>query len=213
MIKVYGLTAYVPALKGLVRDVRVTSLLEELGEKYERIVMDPVKGENRSPEYLKLNPTGKVPTITDGAVTLFESAAICEYLASSHGRFQPTSNTPAFWEHKQWCYYVLTNIEPHTGRVFSCDHIIEKSEGSAYARKLAADVLARMLAPLDSRLATQKFLMGEDLMLADLYLASCMTYVRDSNVLDSFPNLQRHLGALMDRPAFQKAFSANGARP
>ena len=125
-LKIYGAKAFRPELKGVIRDLRPIWMLEELGLKYERISLDPQKGENKTPEYLKLNPTGKVPTLQDGDFTIFESAAICQYLAEKNGRLVPAKGTPDYFTCLQWCYFAVTNIEPQCGRVFAADFFYEK---------------------------------------------------------------------------------------
>jgi glutathione S-transferase len=63
------------------RAVRPRWLLEELGVPYELVKLDPSKQENKTPAFLALHPFGEIPVLVDGDVTLFESAAICLYLA------------------------------------------------------------------------------------------------------------------------------------
>ena len=210
MIQVYGLTAYRKELKGIVRDVRVTWLLEELGLPYERVVMDPMKGENKTDAYLKLNPTGKVPTIVDGDFSLFESGAICQYLAEKHGRLVPERQTPAYWTSQQWCYFVLTNVEPNCARFFGADIILEKGESATKIRELASEQLNRFFKVLDARLKENAYLVGPDFMLADLYLTSTLCYISHSELLAPYENLRRYFEACKERPAFQKAFKDNG---
>src|SRR5262249_16435341 len=116
-IKIYGAKAFVPALKGIIRDIRPAWMLEELGVPYERISLDAKGGETQKPEYLKLNPFGKVPTLQDGDFSMFESAAICQYLAERHNKFIPEKGTPEYYTCLQWCYFAVTNIEPNCARI------------------------------------------------------------------------------------------------
>ena len=205
MMKLFGIKPYVDQLKGITRDVRVGWILEELELSYEYIILDAQKGEAKTAEYLKLNPTGKVPTLVDGDFSIFESAAICSYLAHKSKKLLPAFESPAYWIHQQWIFYVLTNIEPHAGRVLASDYFFEQDEKTAFARKLASDALGRMLAPLDERLKKSKFIMGEDFMVADLILATCLMYVRHSDILQNFSNLQKYLKDCEARPAHVNA--------
>ena len=66
------------------RSVRIHWLLKELGAEFESVSIDLRKGEQFSPEYKKIHPLGKVPAIQDGDLTLFESAAICNYICESY---------------------------------------------------------------------------------------------------------------------------------
>ncbi|MBK7961480.1 MAG: glutathione S-transferase [Bdellovibrionales bacterium] len=94
MIKLFGIKPALKELKGITRDFRVSWMLEELNLNYEFVVLDPQKGETQTPEYLKLNPTGKVPTLSDGEFSIFESSAICSYLAHKEKKLIPEQETP-----------------------------------------------------------------------------------------------------------------------
>lgn len=205
MIKIYGIQPALKELNGITRDIRVTWALEELNIPYEHILLDPTKGENKTPEYLKLNPTGKIPTLTDGEFSIFESSAICSYLAHKEKMLLPKNESRDYWIHQQWISYILTNIEPHTARVFGCDHFYEQNENTAFARKLATDVLTRMIVPLEDKLGQNKYLMGDNFLLADLLLVTCLMYVRHTEILQSYPNLKRHSNDCANRPAYLKA--------
>ncbi len=123
-ITIYGLAAFKPQLKGVIRDARCQWVLEELGVPYKHVVMDPTKAENKTPEYLAIHPMGKVPAMVDGTMTLIESAAICEYLAEKYSRLIPNSKDPEYFLHKQWMYYARTTVEPQSTRIFSCDFFL-----------------------------------------------------------------------------------------
>ncbi len=201
MLKVYGVHPAKKELKGITRDIRVMWVLEELNLKYEYILLDPSKGENKTPEYLKLNPTGKIPTLIDGEFSIFESAAICSYLCHKEMKLLPKNESSDYWIHQQWIFYVLTNIEPHTGRVFGCDHLFEQNEKTAFARKLATDILARMLSPLNERLGQKQYLMGDEFQLVDLLLVTSLFYVRNTDILKNYSDLKRYLKDCGGRPA------------
>ena len=94
MLKLFGVKPALKELKGITRDIRVGWVLEELDLKYEYIALDPKKGEMQTPEYFKLNPTGKVPTLSDGEFSIFESSAICSYLAHKEKKLIPERDLP-----------------------------------------------------------------------------------------------------------------------
>ena len=77
----------------------------------------------------------------------------------------PKIENQDYWIHQQWMFYILTNIEPHAARVFGCDNFFEQDEKTAFTRKLATDVLDRMLKPLNDKLGHSKYLMGDDFFL------------------------------------------------
>src|SRR5687768_2672078 len=89
MLKIYGAKAPWPFLKGVIRDIRPVWLMEELGEPYERISLDPMKGETRSEAYLAINPFGKIPALQDNELSLFQSSTVCVYLADKFQKWIP----------------------------------------------------------------------------------------------------------------------------
>lgn len=204
-LKVYALKPYRPELKGLVRDVRISWLLEELGVAYELISMDALKKENRSEIYLKINPTGKVPSIVDGDFSLYESGAIMEYLSHKHRSLTPTQGEPAYFECKQWFYSALTNLDPQCARVFSADFLLDKSEASTTIRQLAVEQINRFLPVLNSQLETKKFIGGNEISIADIATVTSLNYIQHTQIVDPYPNLKKYIEACTKRPAFQRA--------
>lgn len=210
MIQVYALKAFKEALKGVIRDVRVAWLLEEMSLPYERIVMDATQGENKTPEYLKLNPTGKVPTLVDGDMVLFESAAICEYLTDKYKKFMPVVGSQDYYLVKQWSYFVLTNLDPLASRVFGCDFFFEQNSTTQHIRQLAVEQVMRFLKVLDERLQESEYLVGNTITLADIYLTCALGSLRHTNMVHDYRNLRAHYEKCTSRPAFQTAFARNG---
>ncbi|MFT7578115.1 MAG: glutathione S-transferase, partial [Alphaproteobacteria bacterium] len=96
------------------RSVRIVWLLEELGLPYELELHKLGDPRMRSPEYLKVHPMGRVPTLEDGDVTIFESTAIVQYLIAkrSDGRMAPGVASPHFATYLQWLHYAEGMIMP-----------------------------------------------------------------------------------------------------
>jgi glutathione S-transferase len=209
-LKIYGAKAFKPELKGIIRDIRAIWMLEELGLKYERVSLDSKKGENMTPEYLKLNPTGKVPTLQDGDFTIFESAAICQYLAEKNSQLIPAKGTPDYFTCVQWCYFAVTNIEPQLSRVFGCDYFYEKNETTVQIRKMALDILGRFFPVLEKMFGDQQTLMKSGFNVADVLLATTLFFCEKSEIYDSYPNIRAYMKRMTDRPAFKRAHALNG---
>lgn len=95
------------------RALRVSWLLEELGIEWQFSFLDFSKGDNRTDAYLALNPSGKIPVITDGDLVLSESAAILLYLAEKYGkgRFLPTPGSAESAKHHQWVSFIMCELE------------------------------------------------------------------------------------------------------
>lgn len=210
MIKLYGAKAFTGVLIGVIRDLRPAWLLEELGVPYERISLDPTKDENKTPEYLKINPTGKVPALVDGAVTLFESAAIVEYLAEKHGRFVPAVGSAEHYQCRQWNYWVVSNIEPQCGRIFGADFFFDKGETTDQIRSMAMEILPRFLKPLNERLGTHQFMLGSEFSVTDVILNTALVSIKHTPILNDYPNIKRYWDECTSRPAYVRASSQNG---
>jgi glutathione S-transferase len=182
VITVYGLKAFMPALKGVVRDMRVVWALEELGEKYERKVMDARTQEHKQPDYLAINPFGKVPTIRDGEFCLFESAAILTYLGDKHGKLVPKAGTRERAIYNQWVSYSISTFEPFASRVFRHDYFIEKKDPATMEiRKECVDALSAFMGVLDGVFSKQDYILGAAFSMADIHLAGIALYVKQPN--------------------------------
>src|SRR6185436_10891625 len=110
------------------RSVRPRWLLEEIGAPYELVRLSLEKGDHKRPEYLRINPNGRVPTLVDDDLALYESAAICQYLADRFPdkHLAPPVGTPARGLYYQWIHYTMTEIEPPLIAIFL--HTIQKPE-------------------------------------------------------------------------------------
>lgn len=199
MIRLYGVRAS--------RAGRCLWMLEELGVPYE-LVQTSFVGDVQKPEYLALNPNGRVPTLVDDDGTvLWESMAINLYLADRYdGGFRPKS-APERGHAVQWSFWVMTEIEP--GLIDAFVHRAMRPEAQRDARIADAgeQKLARPLRVLDGELARRPFLLGERFTVADLNVASVLGIAPIARVdLSGHPNLQRWLGTCTSRPAAKKAF-------
>jgi len=105
MITLYG----VPRTRSL----RVSWLLEELGLEWDYQFIDFASGYNRSPEFLAINPCGKVPALVDGELCLTESAGICQFLAERYGKEQwlPAPGSEAAANYHRWFSFIITELE------------------------------------------------------------------------------------------------------
>lgn len=99
---------------------RARWMLEEIGVPYELIRLDLWAGDQKKPEYLALNPNGTVPTLIDGDLVVFESAAIVEHLADRfpEKHLAPGVGTQARGKYYQWIHYAMSSLEPPAVTVF-----------------------------------------------------------------------------------------------
>ena len=153
--------------------VKVSILLEELGLPYEPHFIDIMKNETWGPEYLSLNPNGKIPAIIDPdgpggkPLALFESGAILVYLAEKTARFIP-ADAAGRYETLQWVMFQMAAIGPMFGQV----GFFHKFAGKDYEDKRPRDryvaEATRLLGVLETRLEGRDWIMGDDYTIADI---------------------------------------------
>ncbi|HST93451.1 MAG TPA: glutathione S-transferase N-terminal domain-containing protein [Microvirga sp.] len=204
--------------------VKVSIMLEEIGLPYEPHLVDIGKNETRTPEFLSLNPNGKIPAIVDpdgpgGApLGLFESGAILLYLAEKTGKLLP-SDAARRYETIQWVFFQMAAIGPMFGQVgffhkFAGREIEDKRPLERYRAESK-----RLLGVLDTRLAGRDWIMGEDFTIADI---SCVGWVRnlvgfyearELVAFDSLTHVPAWLERALARPAVQRGLHIPSRTP
>jgi glutathione S-transferase len=192
------------------RSVRPRWMLEEIGTPYELVRLNLQAGDQKKPAYLKINPNGAVPTLVDGDVTLFESGAICEYLADRfpEKRLAPPVGTPARGYHYQWIHFAMSTLEPPLITIFL--HTVSKPENERIPQLVgpAREQLRAALGVLEHALAGRTFLVGDELGTADVMVGSTLAWAQMLGLIDaSTPGLAAYMGRSMGRPAFQRAMA------
>ncbi|HIK55622.1 MAG TPA: glutathione S-transferase family protein [Synechococcales cyanobacterium M55_K2018_004] len=168
--------------------------LEEAAIPYEFVLLDMQAGEHRQPEFLAINPMGKVPAIVDGDFILWESGAILLYLAEKYGHDVPTLEARA--HAAQWILFANATLGPAVG-----NEAIRDRE------------LPRLLAPLDQRLSDLPFLLGDHFTVADVAVGALLAYLPLMFQVSyaDYPAITAYLQRLSERPAFQKAIAGRKA--
>ena len=186
---------------------RPALMLEECGLDYTVHKLDLMKGEGRSPDYLKINPVGAIPAIVDhdgpdgATVTLAQSGAILLYLAGKTGKFMPVNPTERA-AHMQWLMYALTDCAPCSSAIFYASRLDDKS-----AQGLFEDRLLAMFGHLDRRLGETEYLAGT-YGIADMALYPVVDGRRAlAERQGGLDNLLRWAGAVGSRPAVQKGMA------
>jgi GSH-dependent disulfide-bond oxidoreductase len=155
--------------------VKVSIALEEIGLPYEPHAINIGKNESWTPEFLSLNPNGKIPAIIDpdgpdGApIGLFESGAILLYLAEKTGKLLP-AGARARYETIEWVFFQMASVGPMFGQVgyfykFAGKEIADKRPLERYQTETK-----RLLGVLETRLAGRQWIMGDDYTIADISL-------------------------------------------
>lgn len=164
--------------------------LEELGVPYEFVMLDMQAGEHRQPEFLAINPIGKVPAIVDGDFQLWESGAILLYIYQKYGKPESVEQTAKV---AQWILFANATLSPG---VF--DEANRQRE------------MPRVLTPLNQIFEQQPFLLGNDFSVADVAVGSVLAYIPILLKLDlsEYPAIVNYIKQMTERPAFQKATGA-----
>src|SRR5262245_54284224 len=150
------------------RALRVLWTLEELGVPYEavRVQMPP---HEREPDYLKINPAGSLPAMVDGAVTLTESLAICEYLDAKHsGDLAPGPDEPGRADYMQWLLFGEASLAPHLGTLARLARAPQRTPELDAFGDQARQTFTRRLGALEHRLADRDHLVAGRFTLADI---------------------------------------------
>ncbi|RDW65076.1 glutathione transferase [Coleophoma cylindrospora] len=192
---------------------RVAFVLAELGLAYETVTISLARQENKSPEFLKLQPFGKVPALVDDGFVVFESRAICKYLARKYAtpgaRLVPEDGDfegLALFE--QAASIEQSYFDPPCG-AYAYEKIYKKFYGQETDEAAAATRLATLdsvLAVYDGLLAQRQYLAGERLTLADLFhvpYAVVVKAVGAQEVFDRYPRVRKWLEGLEARESWK----------
>jgi len=203
---------------GTPNGLKISIMLEETGLPYEAHKVSFQTKDQFSPEFLALNPNGKIPAILDPngpggqPIAMFESGAILFYLAEKTGQFMQR-DAHSRYETLTWLMFQMANIGPFFGQV----GFFYKYAGSAYEDKRPLQRYAtesrRLLGVLDERLRDRRWTLGEDYSIVDMaifpWVNGTLTHYLAGDLLGiaDFPNVTRVLEAFLARPAVQRGMS------
>ena len=198
-LKIYGVARS--------RAFRTLWMAKELGLDYEHIKVDFATGETRTPAHLVLNPNGHIPVIDEDGFVLWESMAINLYLAKKHslGRLYPTrlEDEARAW---QWSFWGMTEAERPVLTALFNRAILPEDKRNAAAADAAERTLAQPLKVLDGTLCGSANLLGDNFTVADLNVASILSWARPANIdISLFPKVAEWLKNCAERPAARAA--------
>jgi GST-like protein len=191
---------------------KIHIMLEETGLPYRVHKINLGAKEQTRPEYLKINPNGKIPAIVDTEgpdgkpLAIFESAAILVHLAQKSGKFLPTEPR-ARYATLEWLMFQIANIGPMYGQAFHFRSVAP--ERVPYAIDRYTNEVGRLLGVIDKRLWEHAYLAGAEYTIADI---ATWPWVRNSHSfgfnMENFPNVQRWVGMIAERPAVRRGLKA-----
>ena len=183
---------------------KVALFLEEAGLAYEPLPVDTRKGEQFEPDYLKINPNGKVPAIVDGATTVFDSNAILLYLAEKTGKFLPAPDVRG--ELLSWLMFAATGLGPFCGQAVHFSRLA--AEKVPYAINRYEFEARRHFHVLDGHLADRRYIVGRSYSIVDMDVwgwARMIPFLLGDDGWASFPHVKRLHDEIDERPAAERA--------
>lgn len=193
MLKLYGF--------GPMRSLRVLWALQELGEDFDFVPVNIFEGESRDPDFLRLNPAGKIPVLVDGDLVITESAAIVLYLADKYGAkgLLPASVVERGHVYR-WLMFTVTELEQPLWRIAKHSSIYPEEKRLQDDCALAAEEFLEMASVMDRHLEDRRFLVGDHITAADCIAAYTLDWANETQLLSTFPNLAAYLDRLYARP-------------
>jgi glutathione S-transferase len=187
------------------RAATVLWMLEEIEVPYELRYVDLLKGGQKAPEILALNPMGKLPILTDGDAVVTESAAIGLYLADrySYGRLAPRVDDPRRATYLRWSLFAPSVIEP--GALAKVSNWPFKEGQAGWGSPEA------MLSAIESAITGRSFILGDDFSMADCIFGGTVRYMLAFKMLESRPAFAAYVERIAARPALQRAEARNAA--
>ncbi len=186
---------------------KASIMLEECGLPYHLIPIDIMAGDQKKPEFLAINPNGRIPAIVDhdaqgGPLPVFESGAILIYLAEKTGRFlAPAGRARA--DALGWLMWQMGGLGPMAGQAHHYRRYAPA--GNDYSADRFVSETGRLYGVMDSQLAANEWLAGADYSIADIATWGWVWYHRmHGQNLDTFPSVARWFFAMSARPAVQR---------
>jgi glutathione S-transferase len=176
-------------------------MLEELGEPYDVHLLSLAKGEQMAPDFLGVNPMGKVPALKHGNAVITEAAAICTYLADEfpHARLNIPVGDPGRGPYLKWLFFSPSCIEPAvTDRAFPRKEEPRRSALGYGDFDTVMNVVAKAVEP-------GPYIMGDQFTAADVVVGSALRWGTMFNLLPKRPEFMAYVARLEQRPALQRA--------
>ena len=186
---------------GPTRSIRARWTLQELGVDFEPVTVNLPAGEHRRPEFLAINPAGKIPALVDGDLVLNESVAIVLYLADKYPdkHLMPT-DLAARADAYRWLLFAATELEQPLWRITRHTRLYPESDRLPGDVTIARREFAEMAAVLDAHMRERDFVVGKHATVVDFVTAYTLDWAGEVNLLDEFPKLRTYMQRMYARP-------------
>lgn len=183
------------------RSIRVRWMLQELGVDFEAVTINLKAGEHRRPEFLQINPAGKIPVLVDNDLVLTESVAIVLYLAEKypHKGLLPTDLQLRSHVYR-WLLFAATELEQPLWRIARHTMIYPEPLRLSAEVSLARQDFTDMVAVLEDQMQGHQFIVGDTVTIADFVCAYTLDWANEVGLLDGCPQLLQYLERMYARP-------------
>jgi glutathione S-transferase len=183
------------------RSIRVRWMLQELGVDFESIAVNPIAGETHHPDFLKINPAGKVPVLVDGDLVLTESVAIVLYLAEKypHQGLLPADIQPRSQVYR-WILFAVTELEQPLWRIARHTKLYPEHLRLPAEVSVARQDFADMVAVMEEHMQGKQFMVGNTVTVADFVCAYTLDWANMARLLDGCPHLLQYMERMYARP-------------
>jgi len=203
---------YYPSTAAMVPHI----VLEEIGVPYQRVLVDRSVDEHKKPQYLRLNPNGLIPVLTDGDLVLYETAAIVLHLCDTHpqARLAPELGTRERAEFYKWLMWLTNTVQATMIVYYYPERLVDSgnTEGAAQVKAAAHARLVALMQQLDALVEANggPWLLGADYSALDAYVFTLCRWTRNfaSGKAREMPNLAPYLRRMLQRPAVQRVLAA-----
>ena len=195
------------------RALRVRWTLQELDVPFEAVTIDLRAGEHRSPEFLKINPAGKLPVLVDGDMVLTESVAIVLYLAEKYPDKRLIPADPAQRAQLyRWLLFTATELEQPLWRIACHTLLYPEDKRLPGEIALARGDFAKMAPVMETHMQGRQFVVGDTATVGDFVLAYTLDWAKLVKLLGGFPVLDAYLERMYARPKAPERMKAALAR-
>jgi glutathione S-transferase len=190
-------------------------VLEEIGQKYDLVLVDRAQNAQKSQEYLKINPNGRIPTLVDDGLVLFEAAAIVLHLVDQHPEagLAPRIGTPERAKFYQWLTFLTNSLQEELMIWQYPDRLTGTDAAATAAVKQGAEARASAYLDVVERhlKANGPLFLGDKLSAADFYLVMLARWARPmANPPRSRPNIAKLLDKVTALPSVRRAYQREG---
>ena len=183
------------------RSIRARWTLQELDVPFESVTIKLPEGAGQTPEYLAINPTGKIPALVDGDFVLTESVAIVLYLAEKYPQkgFVPT-DLKQRTQLNRWLLFVVTELEQPLWRIARNLFIYPEQQRVPADIEIAKGEFRQMAAVLEKHMQGREFVVGDRVSVGDFVTAYTLDWGNEVGLLDECPTLLAYMKRMYDRP-------------